>query len=58
MIEVVGVKYDYDYVVDVDGVKKTYHINLHESTRTQIQTGVHQGQRKCGRRRHESFGLR
>ena len=26
--EVVGVKYDYDYVVDVDGVKKTYHINL------------------------------
>ena len=26
--EVVGVKYDYDYVVDVDSVKKTHHINL------------------------------
>lgn len=25
---VVGVKYDYDYIVDVKGVPKTYHINL------------------------------
>ncbi|XP_071499059.1 uncharacterized protein [Diadema antillarum] len=26
--KVAGVKFDYDYVVDVDGVAKTYHINL------------------------------
>ncbi|XP_072170068.1 uncharacterized protein [Diadema setosum] len=26
--EVVGAKYDYDYVVDVDGMKKTFHINM------------------------------
>ena len=25
---VVGVKYEYDYIVDVEGVSKTYHINL------------------------------
>ena len=37
--------------------QQTNHEMVHEPTRTQIQTGVHQGQRKCGRRRHESFGL-
>nr|XP_054761035.1 uncharacterized protein LOC129267344 [Lytechinus pictus] len=26
--KVVGTKFDYDYVVDVNGVRKTYHINL------------------------------
>nr|XP_054761342.1 uncharacterized protein LOC129267739 [Lytechinus pictus] len=26
--KVVGTKFDYDYVVDVNGLKKTYHINL------------------------------